>query len=173
MTPEAAFAKLAYLLGKGYTGEDLRTLMEQDCRGELTERPVKVTGQAYLVSRVRPANRASCVVSATSLSRGNSLNKSSTFDAPATLPEGLCQTNSLSAESTPVKSSLPSSFYRRSGKPLDGLLGYVRRSAPDLHTETHPLIHTLKSERDGFGHSHFEVPDCYSLNNTPNPELNP
>lgn len=48
MTVEAAFAKLGYLMGKGYSGERLRYFMESDIRGEVTERPAKVTGQASL-----------------------------------------------------------------------------------------------------------------------------
>lgn len=51
LTCEAAIAKLAYLMGKGYTGERLRQLMEKNIRGEVTEQPVKVTGQASLASQ--------------------------------------------------------------------------------------------------------------------------
>eukprot|EP00917_Polyrhabdina_sp_WS-2016_P012189 GHVP01026843.1.p1 GENE.GHVP01026843.1~~GHVP01026843.1.p1 ORF type:complete len:407 (+),score=73.85 GHVP01026843.1:30-1250(+) len=45
LTNEAAFAKLSYLLGKGYEGEELRKFMELDIRGELTEKPEVVTCQ--------------------------------------------------------------------------------------------------------------------------------
>lgn len=33
LTPEAALTKLAYLMGKGYAGQELRLLMERDIRG--------------------------------------------------------------------------------------------------------------------------------------------
>ena len=36
MTVEAAVTKLSWLLGRGMRGEQLRTVMEADCRGELT-----------------------------------------------------------------------------------------------------------------------------------------
>ncbi|PFH32177.1 putative L-asparaginase [Besnoitia besnoiti] len=42
LTLEACVAKLAYLMGKGYTGLPLKDLMEADIRGELTESPNKV-----------------------------------------------------------------------------------------------------------------------------------
>ena len=37
MTPEAALAKLAYLLAKGIDLDEVRTLAGRDLRGELTE----------------------------------------------------------------------------------------------------------------------------------------
>ncbi|KAH0478894.1 MAG: hypothetical protein KVP17_000253 [Porospora cf. gigantea B] len=57
---EAAFAKLAYLFGKGYKGPKLRMLMEKSLRGELTEDIHKVTGQSSLSigSDVLPVNKS-------------------------------------------------------------------------------------------------------------------
>eukprot|EP01055_Gregarina_sp_Pseudo9_P005206 Gregarina_sp_Pseudo_9__5205@NODE_572_length_2559_cov_26_754365_g541_i0_p1_GENE_NODE_572_length_2559_cov_26_754365_g541_i0NODE_572_length_2559_cov_26_754365_g541_i0_p1_ORF_typecomplete_len438_score69_28Asparaginase/PF00710_20/1_3e60Asparaginase_C/PF17763_1/3_5e23GM_CSF/PF01109_17/0_26_NODE_572_length_2559_cov_26_754365_g541_i011232436 len=48
MTTEAAFAKMAFLLGQGYSGSRLQALMEKGLRGELTEQQSKITGQASL-----------------------------------------------------------------------------------------------------------------------------
>ncbi len=36
LTPEAALAKLVYLLSKGLPADEVRALMQQDLRGELT-----------------------------------------------------------------------------------------------------------------------------------------
>ena len=49
MTCEAALAKLSYLLGKGYSTQEIKTLIQTNMRGELTER--KVTNQ-YEVEKV-------------------------------------------------------------------------------------------------------------------------
>ena len=37
MTIECCYAKLSYLLGKGYTGEKIKILLTTSMRGELTD----------------------------------------------------------------------------------------------------------------------------------------
>ncbi|EPR59917.1 putative L-asparaginase [Toxoplasma gondii GAB2-2007-GAL-DOM2] len=63
LTLEACVAKLAYLMGKGYTGAPLKDLMESDIRGELTESPNKVSGVSNVldVAEVQGDRSKSCV----------------------------------------------------------------------------------------------------------------
>eukprot|EP01056_Protomagalhaensia_sp_Gyna25_P003317 Protomagalhaensia_sp_Gyna_25__3316@NODE_2_length_10425_cov_76_179954_g1_i0_p4_GENE_NODE_2_length_10425_cov_76_179954_g1_i0NODE_2_length_10425_cov_76_179954_g1_i0_p4_ORF_typecomplete_len469_score60_17Asparaginase/PF00710_20/2_7e61Asparaginase_C/PF17763_1/4_4e25_NODE_2_length_10425_cov_76_179954_g1_i0886410270 len=56
MTTEAAFVKLAYLMGKGYTGHQLQVRMEREYRGEMTEHPTKIIGQASLKKPTSPSS---------------------------------------------------------------------------------------------------------------------
>eukprot|EP00922_Rhytidocystis_sp_ex-Travisia-forbesii_P019527 GHVS01028886.1.p1 GENE.GHVS01028886.1~~GHVS01028886.1.p1 ORF type:complete len:372 (+),score=42.27 GHVS01028886.1:111-1118(+) len=43
MTPEACVMKLAYLMGKGYEGDALKAMMEDDLRGEITLNSLRLT----------------------------------------------------------------------------------------------------------------------------------
>lgn len=96
MTVEAAFAKLGYLLGKGYSGDKLRYLMETDIRGEVTERPAKMTGQASLAS-LWSRNESPISIPASTRARLTS-NAADTKDAvPALLCES-CHSSSLPEE---------------------------------------------------------------------------
>ncbi|CBZ51045.1 putative asparaginase [Neospora caninum Liverpool] len=62
LTLEACVAKLAYLMGKGYTGASLKDLMESDIRGELTESPNKVGGVSHVLDLAEAqGERGKCV----------------------------------------------------------------------------------------------------------------
>ena len=54
MTIEAASTKLAYLMGRGITGADLKTAMEKSIRGELSEKAITpyMSSDTKFVSRL-------------------------------------------------------------------------------------------------------------------------
>lgn len=160
MTPEAAFAKLAYLMGKGYFKEELRELMERDIRGEITERPIKVTGQAYLdkgTSSHQIQEDLNLRFQEDNVRRFESVSDTQSLTAQSTAV-------GESSDSAPVSQTVPISPAKSPAitpppRPFSQVSELLRRSCPDLHTETHPSIHTHTCELDHFGHSHFEVPD--------------
>lgn len=144
-------------------------LMERDIRGELTQKPVKVTGQAYLLSYI-PQNHTGPILPLSQLKLGQyeslpigdqtESGKLSVF--PFFEDGGHFSYSSGTPPTTHMNSApqTPSTAAPKDG-PLNALLSQLRNTSfhSDLHAETHPSIHTVKSELAQFGHSHFEVPD--------------
>lgn len=60
MTCEAALAKLAYLIGKGYTEEHIIKLMQTNLRGELTEEKEKLQFKINQVGLMQIVDEVLC-----------------------------------------------------------------------------------------------------------------